>query len=104
IKNKPSNRALEDYVGVYAHPVYGAFDVALTRGSDKEDGERPRLVCSFATFINSPVEHYHYETFRVHLTMFATDEFMLISFVTGDDGTVGLRCNFSELEFTCTRI
>ncbi|KAF9309193.1 hypothetical protein BG003_010035 [Podila horticola] len=103
IKNKPSSRALEDYVGVYEHPVYGAFDVALKRGSDKEDGGRPRLVCSYAIFIDSPVEHYHYETFRVHLTMFTTDEYILISFVTGDDGTVSLRCNFSILEFNCTR-
>ncbi|KAF8949963.1 hypothetical protein BGZ52_004185, partial [Haplosporangium bisporale] len=43
IKNKPSNRALEDYVGVYEHPVYGAFDVALKKGSGKEDGGTPRL-------------------------------------------------------------
>lgn len=102
IKNRPSNRALEDYVGVYEHPVYGTFDVALKRGSGKEDG-KPRLVCSFAIFIDSLVEHYHYETFRVHLTVFATDEYMLISFVTGDDGTVSLRCNFSDFEFSCTQ-
>ncbi|KAG0354224.1 hypothetical protein BG005_006659 [Podila minutissima] len=104
IKNKPSNRALEDYVGVYEHPVYGTFDVALKGGSGKEDGERLWLVCSFAIFIDSPVGHYHYETFRVHLTMFAMDEYMLISFVIGDDGTVSLRCNFSEFELTCIRI
>lgn len=104
IRNRPSNRALEDYVGVYEHPVYGAFDVALKRGSGKEDWGKPRLVCSFATFIDSPVEHYHYETFRVHLTMFTIDEYLLISFVTGDDGTVSLHCNFSEFEFTCTRM
>ncbi|KAG0007736.1 hypothetical protein BGZ80_004305, partial [Entomortierella chlamydospora] len=102
IKNRPSNRALEDYVGVYEHPVYGTFEVALKRGSGKEDG-RPRLVCSFAIFIDSPVEHYHYETFRVHLTEFTADHYMLISFVIGDDGTVSLRCNFSDFEFTCTQ-
>ncbi|KAG0045795.1 hypothetical protein BGZ83_008990 [Gryganskiella cystojenkinii] len=103
IENKPSSHALEDYVGVYEHPVYGTFDVALKRPSGKEDGERPQLVCSFAMFIDSPVEHYHFETFRVHLTAFATNEYMLISFITGDDGAVSLRCNFSHFEFTCTR-
>jgi len=102
IKNRPSNRAFEDYVGVYEHPVYGTWDIALKRGSDKEDG-RPQLVCSYGKFIDSPVEHYHYETFRVHWIRFAEDGYLLISFVTSDDGTVSLRCNFANFEFICTK-
>ncbi|KAG0258374.1 hypothetical protein BGZ95_004996 [Linnemannia exigua] len=103
IKNKPSSRALEEYVGVYEHPVFGTYDVALKKGSGKEDGEKPQLVFSYAIFIDSPVEHYHYDTFRVNLTAFTLDEYMLISFVTDDDGTVSLRCNFYDFDFICTR-
>lgn len=51
---RPAHK-LEDYAGEYVHPAYGLISVAL-----KNDA----LEANYKGFV-SPLEHWHYETFRL---------------------------------------
>jgi hypothetical protein len=51
---KPSHK-LEDYAGEYNHPAYGLLKV---------EAAQDKLTASFHGY-SSPLEHWHYETFRI---------------------------------------
>jgi CubicO group peptidase (beta-lactamase class C family) len=51
---KPAHK-LEDYAGEYSHPAYGLL---------KLEAAQDKLKASFHSY-SSPLEHWHYETFRI---------------------------------------
>ncbi|MEM8997846.1 MAG: serine hydrolase, partial [Acidobacteriota bacterium] len=54
IEGTSPSRALEDYVGTYGHPGYGAAEIKLVDGA---------LAFTF-NGIDTPLEHWHYDVFQ----------------------------------------
>ncbi|KAF9932830.1 hypothetical protein BGZ67_004551 [Mortierella alpina] len=105
IPNKPPTHPLQEYAGVYTHPVFGDMLVRVESSQKKkkeDDDEARKEYLSFKLFgIGNSMEHHHYELFvmRVHDVSFR--KIALASFQTGADGTVDslLLDLFGQFEF-----
>ncbi|KAF9137200.1 hypothetical protein BG015_002806 [Linnemannia schmuckeri] len=82
IEGKPRSHNLADYVGEYAHPVYGKITVTLQE-NDNGGGLHMKM-----RTLESKLEHYHYESFKGHVHDFALKSNVLLTFQTGGMGTV----------------
>ncbi|KAF9436041.1 hypothetical protein BGZ76_004952 [Entomortierella beljakovae] len=94
VENKPPTHELREYVGQYSDEVYGDILIRLEK-KNKEDGkegeEGEELHFNIRT-IDSKLDHYHFESFKVFAHDFALQATFLISFITGVDGKVeGLK-------------
>lgn len=72
------SRALADFVGSYSHPGYGTFVVRMAGGGLE-------LV---ADDLSAPLEHYHYDTFKVAESPTSGMLQGLVSFLTNPKGQV----------------
>ncbi|KAF9922861.1 hypothetical protein FBU30_007004 [Linnemannia zychae] len=80
IEGKPHSRPLTDYVGEYAHPIYGKFIITLS-------GDGSTLHMKMRT-MESKLEHYHYESFKGYVHDFVLKGNFLFTFQTGAKGDV----------------
>jgi hypothetical protein len=72
---------LADYVGVYEHPGYGMLEITPS-------GERARPLVFNYNGNRSPMEHFHFEVFKVPDDKTNDWEQTKLNFVTGLDGEV----------------
>ncbi|HTY38338.1 MAG TPA: serine hydrolase [Bacteroidota bacterium] len=79
IKGTKPSLALESYTGTYDNQMYGSVTIALVDG---------KLNMKFYPTYDGTMEHWHYDSFRVHWMDRSLDKDM-ITFVLGDDGKVG---------------
>lgn len=78
---------LKEYAGAYRHPAYGRLEVTLTDG-------KPAI--SYHDIVN-PLEHWHYEMFRVDPQGETTRRGLWLQFQTDIDGFVsGLTINLER--------
>ncbi|KAF9159555.1 hypothetical protein DFQ26_006402 [Actinomortierella ambigua] len=104
VPNKPATRDYTDFVGEYIHPMAGKLLFTL-RGAGV-DGRKNELTFQYREF-EGALEHYHFDSFRLHMVEEAFTMAFLVTFVTGDDGSVR-QCRLlretGSLEFTKTRV
>lgn len=84
IKNtKPSLNA-EEYCGIYEDTMYGDAEITL------EDGQLKLTLLPTAKLLNSKMEHWHYDTFKIKFA----DEFLPPGFVTFSFNSEGVVTGF----------
>ncbi|KAF9584340.1 hypothetical protein BGW38_006817 [Lunasporangiospora selenospora] len=88
IKNKPPTRRLEDFAGEYTHSYGPAISFTL-----KGKGAKASLAFKLTAY-EGTLEHYHYDSFRLRLIHAGNTMTGLLSFVTGNNGSV------QQLRFT----
>ncbi|KAF9096033.1 hypothetical protein BGX29_008769, partial [Mortierella sp. GBA35] len=98
IENKPHVHALQEYVGEYTEGTYGDVSISLheeeedatNTDADHQQGQKEKkqvLYFKYGGFHNK-MEHYHFETFKVVLKVFAIVDGAGVNFQTGSDGKV----------------
>lgn len=103
IPHKPPTHSLQEFAGVYTHPVFGDMLVQLeshTPAEGQDDVRREHL--SFKLFgISNSMEHHHYEVFVLKVHDVSFRKIALATFRTGADGTVDslLLDLFGQFEF-----
>ncbi|KAF9576219.1 hypothetical protein EC968_009778 [Mortierella alpina] len=110
IPNKPPTHSLQEYAGVYNHPVFGAMLVRLECGKkgegeeDEEDARKEYLSFKLFAICNS-MKHHHYEVFVMKIHDVSFRKTALVSFRTGADGAVDslLLDLFGQYEFKKTQ-
>ncbi|KAF9960817.1 hypothetical protein BGZ72_005823 [Mortierella alpina] len=83
IPNKPPSHPLQEYVGVYSHPVYGDASVTLEKSEDGKDA----LVLDVLSF-RSKLEPYHFDVFTAQLEDVTTNMKTIATFHTATENRV----------------
>ncbi|KAG0368021.1 hypothetical protein BGZ54_002831 [Gamsiella multidivaricata] len=86
IKNKPTTHPLHQYAGVYSNPLFGNISITLER-SEADEVIKKGLHMRFKTF-QSPMEHYHFDSFVFVLDMWSIKSRQMLTFTTGEDGKI----------------
>ncbi|KAG0236852.1 hypothetical protein BGW41_000323 [Actinomortierella wolfii] len=87
-RQKPTTRALSDFVGEYTHPYGGKISFKLTSPStNATDQKQGQLTFQFRDF-DGVLEHYHFDSFRLRVINDIMAFSNLVTFITGDDGAV----------------
>lgn len=81
IENRPPVHALKEYAGVYTHSAQGDISIVYNETEDALYFKHPAF--------DSKLEHYHFEMFKIVLTIFMNAWAVGVRFETGADGKVG---------------
>lgn len=98
LKAKPVTRDLADFAGEYTHPVAGNITFKLVRTMNRTEGHRndkkeEEDVLAFEAFgFKGILDHYHFDSFRLHAKGDRKFFTVLATFVTGADGSVQKCC------------
>lgn len=91
LTDAPHAHPLRAYAGRYEHPGYGALEVVDRTGSESTPGDAAPLLLKLGS-LEAPLEHWHYETFRVTDVEGAAKDSplagMLVRFETDETGDV----------------
>jgi len=65
VPNKPASFAnnLKAYVGEYSDPLWGSFEIGITKEKDSATGKEKEVLTFKYNDFNSTLEHYHYDAF-----------------------------------------
>ncbi|KAI1311055.1 hypothetical protein EDD11_003562 [Mortierella claussenii] len=86
IKNKPTTHPLHQYAGVYSNPLFGNISITLGRNEAEGVGKKG-LHMQFKTF-QSPMEHYHFDSFIFVLDLWSVKDRQMLTFTAGEDGKI----------------
>lgn len=81
IENRPPAHALKEYAGVYTHLAQGDISIVYNETEDALYFKHPAF--------DSKLEHYHFDMFKVVLSIFMNAWAVGVRFETGADGKVG---------------
>ncbi|KAF9580237.1 hypothetical protein BGW38_003192 [Lunasporangiospora selenospora] len=101
IKDKPTKRGLEEFVGEYTHPSYGkiTIEVSNEEGRGREAGAEDNKSCPLNFSLNciqGQLRHYHYDTFFYSsVAQTGLQLAFLLTFIPGDDGSIQ-ECRFLD--------
>ncbi|KAF9944138.1 hypothetical protein BGZ70_005006 [Mortierella alpina] len=83
IPNQPPTHPLQDYVGVYSHPVYGDASITLEKSQDGKE----TLALEVISF-RSTLEPYHFDVFTAQLEDVTTNMKTIATFHTAAENRV----------------
>ncbi|KAF9162301.1 hypothetical protein DFQ26_003692 [Actinomortierella ambigua] len=84
IKDKPASRNLKEFAGEYTHPYGMKLTVKVVEGRGKK---APTLAYKFVDF-EGTLDHYHYDSFRIRVVQDYYKISVLVTFVSGPDGSI----------------